>query len=186
MPKVTAQLDMAVKAVAPIVGVHVGRWDDRSTWHITFADEATQEQREAANSALSAFNVDAAALAIAKSHALSALAAAVSAARTKYAPNAEHQTVIYDVKAQEADAYIAAGRPADASPFPLLSASAAAKQRSVSEHADLIVARRAQWIQVAAATEGLREAGEDAIRAAANVDAVNSALAFYVTQLELI
>lgn len=114
------------------------------------------------------------------------LYAAVSRARTKYAPTAEHQTVIYDVKAQEADAYVLAGRPADASAFPLLVASAAANNRAVSDHADMILSKRDAWIQVAAATERLREEGENAIRAASDMATITATRDAYVAQLEAI
>lgn len=122
-------------------------------------------------------------LEIARRDALISLLEAVTNARQKYAPNAAHQTVIYDVKAQEADAYIAAGRPADASPFPLLAASAAANERSVSDHADAIIAKRAAWIAIAAGTEQLREAGENAIKAASDLAGIETARAAYVGQL---
>ncbi len=118
-----------------------------------------------------------------RSGALSAILSAVSAARTKYAPNAAFQGPAYDIKAAEADAYVAAGRPADVSAFPLLAASAAANNRSVSAHADLVLAKRDAWIPLLAATENLREAGENAIKAADTVEAINAARDAYVGQL---
>lgn len=59
---ITVKLDAEIKAVCPIHGVSIGRKDDKSTWRIDFADTATVEQREAARSALDAFNVEAAQL----------------------------------------------------------------------------------------------------------------------------
>lgn len=105
-----------------------------------------------------------------KADAVMALRAAVSRARLRYAPDAAHQTTIYDVKAQEADAYVEAGRPPDASAFPILMASASANHRGVSEHADVIRAKRDAWVAIAAETERLREAGENAVRAAATLE----------------
>lgn len=115
--------------------------------------------------------------------ALSALLNAVSAVRVKYAPNAAFQGPAYDIKAAEADAYVAAGRPADTSAFPLLAASAQANNRTVSAHADLVLAKRDAWIPLLAATENLREAGENAIKAADTVEAINAARDAYVGQL---
>jgi hypothetical protein len=38
----------AIEAVCPIVGVSIGDKADKSTWRIDFADNATEEQRAAA------------------------------------------------------------------------------------------------------------------------------------------
>jgi len=57
---ITAHLDAAVRAVAPIVGVSVGRIDDKATWRIDFAPEATKEERAAAQQVAASFNVAAA------------------------------------------------------------------------------------------------------------------------------
>jgi hypothetical protein len=51
-----AKLDAAIKAVCPIHGVSIGRWDDRSTWRIDFKGEATPEQRAAAQSVVDSFD----------------------------------------------------------------------------------------------------------------------------------
>lgn len=51
-----AELDEAVRAVCPIDGVNIGRVDDRSTWSARFKDEATDEQRKAAQSVIDAFD----------------------------------------------------------------------------------------------------------------------------------
>ena len=51
-----AELDAVVKAVAPILGVSVGRWDDRKTWRIDFADAATEEQKRTAASVVASFD----------------------------------------------------------------------------------------------------------------------------------
>lgn len=56
---IAAKLDAAIKAVCPIHGVSIGRADDKQTWRIDYADDATAEQREAAQSVLVSFNPDA-------------------------------------------------------------------------------------------------------------------------------
>lgn len=49
------KLDTAVRAVCPhIVGVSVGRRDDKSTWRVEFGDAATADQRRAAESVMAA------------------------------------------------------------------------------------------------------------------------------------
>lgn len=45
-------LHETVAAAAPIYGVKVGKPDDRATWAIDFKDEATPEQRAAAQAAM--------------------------------------------------------------------------------------------------------------------------------------
>jgi hypothetical protein len=52
-------LHKAIEAVAPIIGVSIGQMDDRATWRIDFARDASEEQRAAARAVLEAFDVDA-------------------------------------------------------------------------------------------------------------------------------
>ncbi len=54
-----AKLDRSIRAVCPIEGVSVGSADDKKTWRIYFAPEATEEQRAAAQNVLAAFDPDA-------------------------------------------------------------------------------------------------------------------------------
>lgn len=108
---------------------------------------------------------------------------AVSRARVKYAAAPEHQALIYDIKLSEAQAYVAAGRPADASAYMMLSQSAAGASRSVSEEADQVLARGELWLQLAAATERLRIAANAAIDAEASVSAIEATRDAYVAQL---
>lgn len=51
-----SDVHMAVAKVCPIHGVSLGSRDDRSTWRIDFAPEATPAQRQAAQNALQAFS----------------------------------------------------------------------------------------------------------------------------------
>lgn len=57
---IAAQLHAAIAAVCPIHGVSIGRKDDKATWRIDFADEATKQQKVAARLTLSTFDVAAA------------------------------------------------------------------------------------------------------------------------------
>lgn len=47
-----ARLHYAIERVCPIHGVSVGRRDDRSTWIAHFKDEATPDQKIAAQSVI--------------------------------------------------------------------------------------------------------------------------------------
>jgi len=53
------KLDEAIKAVAPVYGVSVGRKDDKATWRVDFKDEATQAEKDAAQVVIDGFDVDA-------------------------------------------------------------------------------------------------------------------------------
>lgn len=50
-----SRLHLVVSAIAPIVGVSIGDEDDRSSWTVFFADDATESQKKAALTALATF-----------------------------------------------------------------------------------------------------------------------------------
>lgn len=52
-----ATLHAAIAAVCPIHGVSIGRKDDKTTWRIDFANDATDPQRAAARAVLEGFNL---------------------------------------------------------------------------------------------------------------------------------
>jgi hypothetical protein len=53
------RLSATLRVIAPIHGVSIGMRDDKRTWRIDFAPEATAEQRAAGQAALGAFDADA-------------------------------------------------------------------------------------------------------------------------------
>lgn len=53
------KLHAAIAAVCPIEGIRIGRADDRATWTIQAAAEATPEQMDAAIAVLEAYDPDA-------------------------------------------------------------------------------------------------------------------------------
>jgi len=55
-PGLVVQLHEAIAAVCPIVGVSVGDPDDKNTWSIDYAPEATQDEKDAADAVLAAFD----------------------------------------------------------------------------------------------------------------------------------
>lgn len=52
-----ADLHAAIAAVCPIDGVSIGRKNDKATWRIDFRDNATADQRAAAEGIKAAFDV---------------------------------------------------------------------------------------------------------------------------------
>ncbi len=63
MHRPTVTLHDTIAAVCPIECVSVERWDDRSTWRVTVAPEATAEQRSAAETVMRTFDPSAVAAA---------------------------------------------------------------------------------------------------------------------------
>jgi 5,10-methylenetetrahydrofolate reductase len=63
MHKPALNLHDLIEAVAPVEHVSVERWDDRSTWRVTLAPDATAEQRAAAEAVMRAFDPSAVAAA---------------------------------------------------------------------------------------------------------------------------
>ena len=116
-------------------------------------------------------------LADARDRTLRDLDLAAAAARGRYATTAPGQDGVYQLKSEMAAAWIAAGRPVDASPWPLLTVEAAARSMSVGDLADEITATRAAWIEILAQIEGARLSGKEAVRAAETVDAIGAAAA---------
>jgi hypothetical protein len=57
--ELASRLHSAIEKVCPIVGLRIGRRDDKETWQIAFADEATKTQRAEAMTVLAGFDADA-------------------------------------------------------------------------------------------------------------------------------
>lgn len=109
--------------------------------------------------------------------------AAASVARSRFVSSGVGQDGTYVVKAQQAQAWAAAGYPADAVP-PYVTAEAAAVGGTPRARADLIIATAQQWSDVIGPKiEGARIGGKAAVRAAEDVSGVESALAIAVAAL---
>ena len=50
-----AELDFAIREVCPIIGVSIGRKNDKRTWRIIFDVNATEDQKESAQLVLTNF-----------------------------------------------------------------------------------------------------------------------------------
>lgn len=109
--------------------------------------------------------------------------AAASAARARFVSSGTGQDGAYVVKAQQAQAWAAAGYPADAVP-PYVAAEAAAVGETARARADLIIATAAQWSDVIGPQiEAARIGGKAAVRAAADVAGVEAARAAALSAL---
>lgn len=111
---------------------------------------------------------------------------AAGRARARYITVAPGQEATYQAKAAEADAYVAAGRPADTTSYPILAAEAQARGITVSQLADLVRATRDQWIQLAAAIEAARIGGKLAVDAATDVSGAQAAAGRVIAQLDVL
>ena len=91
---------------------------------------------------------------------------AAGAARGRFITTVPGQEATYQLKADEANAFIAANRPTDTTDYPMLSAEAEGRGVTVSALADEIVVIRALWLKAAAQIEKARVTGKGAIDAA--------------------
>lgn len=105
-------------------------------------------------------------------------------ARAKYITPIIGQDLTYQAKAEEAQAFIQAGRPTDATAYPLLATEAPRRRMTVSDLADEVLATRQAWIQKAAQIEGARMGGKTALQAAATAEEARTALASAISELE--
>jgi hypothetical protein len=121
-----------------------------------------------------------------KSQAKDVIDQAAGRARARYITVAPGQEATYQAKATEADSYVAAERPVDTTPYPILTAEAQARGISVSDMADLVRTTRDQWIQLAAIIEALRVGGKLAVDAAVDHAGVDAARDEAIAQLEVV
>jgi hypothetical protein len=110
-----------------------------------------------------------------KASAKSEIDSAAGAARKRYITSVAGQDAVYLVKAQEAEAYVAAGYTGDVPPH--LAAEAAAIGQTPQYVADLVLGTRAAWLStLSPAIEGARIGGKAAVNAASDAAGVQSAL----------
>lgn len=112
--------------------------------------------------------------------------AAVARARARNATRIDGQDSMYLLKANEAERYIAAGSPMDASDFVLLKAEAEALQITPQEQAARVIAARDFWLSVAARIEAARIGGKASLAGQATVEAVVAAGELVVAELDAI
>lgn len=108
----------------------------------------------------------------------------VSAARLRRVPGVAYIETEYQMLAQEADAYVLAGYPADATGLDFLSAAAALSGNSLTDEANAIRAKRDAYVAMLRQTYALRKAAQEAIaNAPDDPDAIEAIKVNYVDQL---
>lgn len=95
--------------------------------------------------------------------------------RLKYITVAPGQEMTYIAKLADAKAYIAAGYPVDATPYPWIALEATATGATNQQVADLIIYTAGLWSTVGATIEGKRQAVKQAITAALTVTDIHTA-----------
>ena len=111
---------------------------------------------------------------------------AVGRARARNTTRIDGQDSMYLLKANEAERYIAAGSPMDASDFVLLKAEAEALQLTPQEQAARVIAARDSWLSVAARIEAARIGGKASLAGQATVEAVVAAGELVIAELDAI
>lgn len=107
-------------------------------------------------------------------------------ARKKYITDVPGQAATYLLKAQHADAYKAAGYPADTTNFPMVVAEMSATGMAAIEAANYIIGTRDQWVMLAAEIEKQRRAGKIAVGSAAGETEITAASNTAVAALKAI
>ena len=92
--------------------------------------------------------------------------------RLRFITDTKMQVDVYNMKAAEAEAYIAAGYPASGSKYPLLAAEASATGQTKRQLADSIVATRSAWMSILGQIEGIRIAAKAGITSAVDANAI--------------
>ena len=91
---------------------------------------------------------------------------AAGRARARYITVTPGQEATYVEKGRQAEAYRAAGYPADLTSYPWIQAEVNATGKTPQQAADDILAQRDQWIALGAQIEELRIKGKSDIRSA--------------------
>ncbi len=112
--------------------------------------------------------------------------AAVAQARARNATRIDGQDSMYLLKANEAERYISAGSPVDASDYVLLKAEAEALQITPQEQANRVIEARDSWLAVAARIEAARIGGKGSLTELATVEAVVAAGELVIAELDAI
>lgn len=118
-----------------------------------------------------------------RSEAIGVIRDAIAAYRRQIITDLPGQDAIYQNKRSEAEAYIAAGRPTDLTPYPMLAAETGITAPTASELADLWIVLNTQWVQLAAALEAVRLSATAEVGAATTRAEIDAALTAFNTQL---
>jgi len=111
----------------------------------------------------------------ARTNALTTIDRAAENARRRHVTGGVLQQQVYDIKAAESAAYIAAGYPTTTTAYPLITAQATAEGKTVKVVADNIMATKAKWLLLAGTIEGMRLTGKANVSAAKTLKSLNTA-----------
>ncbi|MGY6215000.1 hypothetical protein ACW73L_07550 [Methylolobus aquaticus] len=116
--------------------------------------------------------------------ALVAIDAAAEGARLRYITPGAGQAQTYAQKLAQAEAYVAAGAPPDASPWPFIAGEAEALEISPQAAAATIITTAEAWVTVGVAIERTRMAGKRAVTIASGLAQLAAARDAAITTLE--
>lgn len=103
--------------------------------------------------------------------------------RQKYITSVPGQDATYQAKLAEANSYIAAGSPADASSYPYINNEAQQKNAAPATIANLYISTNNQWTSINAPIEGIRTAGKDNVNNATTAAGAQTAHDNAITSL---
>jgi hypothetical protein len=174
-----ANLTEAMSKIAPIIGVSIGRLDDRSTWRIDYHDEATPEQRAAAEAAMASWSE----LASRMEEYAGKVDSDAESARLRFITGGAGMGMTYQEKFAQAQGVSAMGEQAAnamsqedrEAQFPTLSASVGIEAPTLWDAAQLVLQKYTEFVQLSLVIERTRLAGKAAIKAASDVQGVRAA-----------
>ena len=108
---------------------------------------------------------------------------AAEEARLRYVTDGAAQAMTYQLKGDEAAAYVTAGYPVDLTAYPFIQAEMTSTGKTKEQAADDIVSQRSAWVTLAVAIEETRLTGKTAVDAAVDEAGVDAARAAAITSL---
>jgi len=110
--------------------------------------------------------------------------ALAGATRLNYVTIAPGQEMTYTAKLADANAYIAAGYPTDASPYPWINTEATLTSSTPTAVADLIIYTAGLWGAIGATIEGRRLATKQTIAGATNSGQIDAAEQVFIMAMQ--
>jgi len=96
--------------------------------------------------------------------------------RLRFITGGAGQSMTYQLKGSEADAYAAAGYPADLTDYPFIQAESTATGASPTDAANNIIAQRDAWLVVGVNIEEIRISGKVSVTNATTMEEINLAV----------
>jgi hypothetical protein len=163
-----SRLDQSISAVAPIYGVSVADETDKATWRIDYAQDATPEQRAAADAVIAAFEPSD--LATVKAEAKAQIDLDAEHARLRYITAGAGQALEYQEASDEAVRITATG---GVGLYPMLQASVDAGEASdLAAAATLVLQRENACTTIFSEIRRLRLSAKRAVDQAETYDGI--------------